>query len=643
VFCGDKVPFVLILAVLLPVAAAGAADGPGTPASRFLGNHHNSPVYYETQPVPYFLEENGELLHQNRLKLWHFPVVDVAGWDWRRGGIDDMSWWVQVEELRFLLPLLKSGREEDLELARKWFRGWYESEIATGTATGAGKVNRARWREPMSAAYRGMVLLYFLKLEELRDELDTAMVTILRDALITHQEYLADPAHFNSNSNHGLVEAFGLLEVTRAFPNTDYEDLGLNRLIKMGELSVSKLGTHKEHSPPYHFAFLNWIDRFSSYLGGQPHLDAEKVERIVGFARMMRETSYYMRDHDGTIPEIGDADSMNVAFRYPAYLDVGDRRAPKAFYDPEAGYAIHKDNNRYVVFTIQNEAPELPYHYHGDALAVYYRYKGETILGDPGKYEYTRSQLRQYFTQLSSHNTIVPTRHMKNGLGSRMAKSPGLEVTDTGTNFRATLEYPADFRARRTVVVPEHGKRIEVIDQFRRSRAPGKPNPKNVRPANKRKQPEKQKKEKRGHAGKQEAPGTNPPGRAQNQQQSRPLWNKNATLIWNFGYDVAAVKRVKPETGQSMAWELETVGGRAMRFSVTLSGFAGPAPELTPAIAKGQRVPLRGWYAPKMFTMRPSYMLTLDVALDGPATVTTTVDEKPRKYFPGLRILIRGY
>jgi hypothetical protein len=44
-----------------------------------------------------------------------------------------------------------------------------------------------------------------------------------------------------------------------------------------------------------------------------------------------------------------------------------------------------------------------------------------------------------------------------------------------------------------------------------------------------------------------------------------------------------------------------------------------------------------------MFTMRPSYMLTLDVALAGPATVTTTVEEKTRKYFPGLRILIRGY
>ncbi len=72
-------------------------------------------------------------------------MQDVTDWDWRNGGVDDLGWWIQVEELRFLLPLLKSGKPEDLDLAGSWFRSWYKAEMSFEDS------NMSRWTEPGQA------------------------------------------------------------------------------------------------------------------------------------------------------------------------------------------------------------------------------------------------------------------------------------------------------------------------------------------------------------------------------------------------------------------------------------------------------------------------------------------------------------
>jgi hypothetical protein len=211
----------LLTIALATLAAPAVSQEPAL----LLGNYHDSPVFYETQPVPYYLVDNKELLHKNQLKLWHFPAVDVTDWNWKTGGISDFSWWIQVEELRFLLPLLKSDDVKDRELARKWFWSWYDSNNKDARG------NQARWREPMSASYRAMVLVYFLKTEDLREDSSDKIRAGLREVIHQHQEYLIDPAHFNTKSNHGLVESFGLLEVTRVFPHTEYENTGMDRML----------------------------------------------------------------------------------------------------------------------------------------------------------------------------------------------------------------------------------------------------------------------------------------------------------------------------------------------------------------------------------------------------------------------------
>jgi hypothetical protein len=573
-------PIFITLALCALVVPAGAED-PGL----LLGNHHESPVYYEVHETPVFLLENKTLLYEDKLKLWHFPVVDVPDWNWITGGIDDYSWKIQVEELRFLLPLLKSGDLSDRELAREWFESWYKSNQ---TELRAG---HARWREPMSAAYRGMVLVYFLKTEELCGDSNDLIRVKLREVIHQHQEFLIEERNFNSRSNHGLVEAFGLLEVTRVFPNTEYELLGVDRLLEMAAVSVSVAGTHKEHSPNYHFVFLDWLDDFVSYLSKKPYLDQNRVSMLVDYVDRMKESAYYLQDHDGTIPTIGDADSLNVADRWPRYRDVGRRGAEPVLYDTEAGYAIYKGARRYVVFAVQDTRPDLHYHYHDDVLSVYYRYGGETILGDPGKYQHSWSTMRSYFVSMPAHNTVFSTSLATRIVGAsalKMATGSSREDTRRETTFTASAKHTS-FDVTRSVRIPRHGRRLVVMDDIRYVEG---------------------------------APAS-------------------ATVLWNLGCDVETVEE-RPGTGDgSWSYIVTTKKGQRLKVDIVVSSDLPGG--VTREIVKGRLEPIRGWYSPFLYVMRPSYAISVNVPLLESARVETRIDDAPRKYFPGLRILIKGY
>ena len=60
-------------------------------------------------------------------------------------------------------------------------------------------------------------------------------------------------------------------------------------------------------------------------------------------------------------------------------------------------------------------------------------------------------------------------------------------------------------------------------------------------------------------------------------------------------------------------------------------------------LVRGQRDPMRGWFAPKLFSMRPTYALGVDIPLQSSVVVRTRIEPVRDEYFPGLRILFRGY
>jgi len=594
-------PLFVALLVLAPLLSTAHAQ---KPPPNVRGNHLDYPVYYELNVedlLPH--EENLSDLSVGLLWLRHYPPVDVTDFDWSRGGIDDYSWWIQVEELRFLLPFIESDLPERRTIAERWFKSWYASQAMDPDANGA------RWGEPMSASFRAMVLVLFLKTEETREEPNDDLIGLLRETIYQHQEYLANPGHFNSNSNHGLVEALGLLEVTRVFPDTTMERLGLERMYEIVEKSVSKKGVHKEHSPVYHFVFLYWVDHFTAYLGRLPFLDEAIMGRLLEYAGLMKEAAYFMYDHGGVIAQLGDSDSVSVDDRYPDYGSRHRRGAETTLFDAEAGYAIYKGNSsrgdkRFVVFANQNLAPQLRYHFHDDVLSVYYAHDGETILGDGGKFEYSDTPERKYFVSPAAHNTIFPMQYLRTRR-PRYALFLADSTSTTGigkqgdVSFYARVRHPSAY-VERSVRVPR-GDRLEVVDVL-----------------------------------------TWPPVLSdEDRNRYRTAEPQYSGMVWNMGPAVVSLRSVRADTSGSYEWHLTSASGRRFKLVLTIDGGVEGARHRV-EVLEGSRSPDLGWYSPKMFVKKRKPSILVTVRPEHVLRVTTTIEPLVETPF-ALRILTKGY
>jgi hypothetical protein len=585
-----------LLAIAM-IATAASANAQITPPD-VSGNYHDSPVFYERYDEPHYPNaENLSSLHNGWLTLPNFSPADVRDFRWLTSNVDDYSWWIQVEELRFLLPFIGSERPGDLELAEKWFDSWYATEIINP------HLNIARWGEPMSAAYRGMVLVYLLKVEESRPDPDRDLIRSFRETIYNHREFLADERHFDANSNHGLVESMGLLEVTRVFPDRALEQLGLDRLLKIVETSVSEKGSHMEHAPGYHLAFMYMLDRYVEYLNGLQFLDKDVLNRLAQYRDLMRYAAYYMQDHGGTIAQIGDSDSIVVADRYPRFTEEETAYRPPVFYDAEAGFAVYKGNRtrgdrRYVVFAIQNETPQLFYHFHDDALSVYFADNGETLLGDQGKYEYTNTKERRYFVSPVAHNTVFPIEYLttrKPRYEVFVVDTSAVESGSDGVKFSGRIRHTsAD--VERIVFLPKRGG-MTVEDAITWSVPAG-----------------------------------------EGESAKRPLYT---AMVWNVGPDVASMDAVDTAADDEYRWLLTTHSGKRYRLRISVDRGVEGADHAV-EIYRGRHHPMMGWYSPTLFVKRPSPAILITLRPRQTVRVTTRVEAVSAVPF-ALRVLLRGY
>lgn len=574
-----------------PVRAAASEDD-------HPGDHHDSPVFFELYKTLYFDYDGMQSLRQNRLKIPDFPEVDLTDFDWNSGGINDYSWWARAERLVFLLPFIDSERETDRELAKKWFTFWYNSHKEMITP------NKAAWHDPFVVAYRAMVLVFYLKTEEDKPNPSERLIEMLRLSIFDHQLYLLDENHFERDSNHGLVEAIALIEVTRVARNHELTVLGMDRALSIIDVSVSDVGCHMEHSPGYAFSFLRWVGEIHDYCKTIRSIPPESFGRLAACWKRMQWTAYFMYDHRCNLPQIGDTDSVVVGESYPGKCVAEPDHDATALYDPEAGYAIYKghpstDDRRYVVFTIQNELPELRFHYHDDALAVFYSYDGEVILGDQGKYEYTFSSNRQYFASPAAHNTIFPAVFLSSRKGRynvSLAAATSIEENDETVQLAARIEHLNDILVARKVTIQKDKKTLCLVDTVWSL-------------ASEKLQP---------------AISSEGGSRSATNNRTSPEPQRLA-MVWNFGRDVTLIRSKPRDKKDSIALFLETRGGRRFRMSIDFDGDYDASSKET-ELARGEFVPMRGWYSPAMRVMRPVPALIITFVPTGVMSISTAVD-----------------
>lgn len=577
-------PCLVLLPVLaMPAALARAQDtGPEVDATLVppAGDFLQSPVYYEHFRARYSRAGDLKLLRSGRVRVQHFGPVDVSTFQWFTSSSTNYTWWMQMEELRFLLPAIASDRPSDRAIAKDWLARWFTIHMA-------GNAPPRLWGEPMTWAYRAMVMVYYLKTELRRDAPDPDVVGMLRGALLEHQEFLSRPENFDARSNHGLIDALGLLETTRVYADSTAIRRGNERMRSVIRASVSPRGAEIEQAAYYHFVFLRWLDEIRAYAPDASTIDSETVDLVRRTTRSMRDAAYFLQDQQGGIPQIGDTDSSRVDGFDADYRLLRSPGGATSFFDPAAGYAIEKDPawtpaRRYVVFCIPPSRAQMTYHRHDDPIAVLVALDGETVLGDAGRFEYEDTVERRFFVSGRAHNTVLLAATMdRSHTGLRTVRAVADRTSPAGAVWSAGLNL-GTVHWFRTVRVPARGDGVAVLDTLHVANA------------------------------------------------STPARERRVVVLWNIGHDVAAVRARSRRRGGTWSWELVTRRGR--RAVLTLRA-ADPALVESVRVARGEKSPLLGWYSPNQGEMRPVSVIVATVRVDADTALETRLDavRGPRK------------
>jgi hypothetical protein len=555
-----------ILFILFVVFMAGAPLSAMSADKGIVGSYLKSPLFFEMFYEEYYDDTNLDLLPGGTIHIHPFGIRDVVKFSWVepkiQPGAKEFSWWVRLESLRYLLPFIGSSETEHRIFLRGWFERWYEHH------KGLEAPNKAAW-ESMTTGIRAMVLAFYLKHTDMQVPKDDLLISHLRDALLDHQSFLAKEENFSRKSNHGMWEALGLFETTRVHPDSGYARLALERLQYIIEKSVSKMGIHKEHSPGYHFHFLRWMQEYTTYLRSLPHLPWTGLQLVEEILQDMVDAAYFLQDHDGNIPTIRDTDESTVPERW-LLETTSDKDG--VYFDKEAGYAIYKDGEgrglrRYIIFNIQNRRPNLPYHFHNDALAVYFNCDGETILGDQGRYEYGYSSERTYFQSFSAHNTIIPFIYLDIARGSKqsgalskfnLVSDPSLTDRGDAVLFSAGNSF-IKIMVDRRVLIPKKELMLKVRDRI--------------------------------------------------------VCSANAVVLWNIGPDVEEIiQQKKPSTDQCLyVWKIRTKKKKNYLLSISVKGQSDKD-KVQMLVFEGSLSPMLGWYTPGYLEKVPSKVILLQLS-----------------------------
>ena len=559
---------VFVASVVLCAMAGTASGRPAKPAPLFYERFPNETVTRVGDELP--------LLRTGKVRLQHYEPVDVSRFEWERETFTEYTWWMQMQELRFLLPAIASPAAADRRLARGWFLRWYAVHMTPEPRT-------TGWGEPMTAAYRAMVLAYLLRTEENHADREESVMELMRETIRGHQRWLAQSKNFDPHSNHGFIDALGLFETTRIVPDSAASALALARLGEMMARAVSPHGLEKEHSAAYHFAVLRWLDQMAGYFASVPGVPAGQVGTMKQYAARMRRAGYFLQDHEGRIPPIGDTDSVTVESFSPAYRLREPAGKHDSIFDTESGYAIYKGpaatgDCRYVVFRTPTGGVEMKSHMHADALSVLFSLAGEWVLGDAGRYSYTVGPERDFCTSPSAHSALMPSPPGAGGYPRDMlllAREVRSHSDSRQVVWSASVAIGGATYAR-TVRIPTPGNSITVTDTLLPVR----------------------------------------------QQRPEP---GESVMLWNLGDDVAEVRETGGGAKGERAWLLVTRKGQRVRLVVSASG-PGKAGVVEARVVRGQRDPMLGWYSPAQGILRPASTLFVRLRRDPAVFVSTRIE-----------------
>lgn len=358
-----------------------------------------------------------------------FPAVDLGfPPDWRRDPFDNRTWDFHRHSLEWLEPIIRASATSDdaLELLAAVVNSWIEenSELPGGT--------RYVWNDH-SAAIRTRVLLFLIHTLDRFERWQHVDRELVVASLVQHGAFLADPANYVANSNHGLEVAASLLALSVSLPEIRYSRewrrVAEQRLTAYVSHNFSQRAVHMEQSPAYHLFVTVRLMSVVAFMHRNGFAIPEEVSKTVRAASAVWP---YFRRPDGSTPMVGDTPLYSKPIHFnnvheqllgykPRAIAPEHQLNPRedgasAFVDAESGFAVYADlaptvepqsDRRSFQVVVKCNTFESP-HSHRDAGSLVVWWEGREWLVDSGYYSMEeRTEERQYMRSPRAHNVVM--------------------------------------------------------------------------------------------------------------------------------------------------------------------------------------------------------------------------------------------
>lgn len=366
---------------------------------------------------------------------------------WTEDPYNDEYWRYNFYSLRFTKDLLNAAYDtHDPKYAKKLV------EIID-SFDNVGINQPTAWSDPHAVAWRSMTYSdIWWKLRSI-NQLPISTSNAMLDVMERQGKYLADPAHYEAQYNHGTNEAAALYQLAVSFPTlpnaNSWLETGKQR-ISVGLTSIfDKDGALVEHSPYYdYYALVKYWDVYTysnRYNVIVSNDYKEKITNMINYAA-------YILGPDNSVPIVGSSlksqinnseeykeiSDFNKTFQYAITQGAkGTKPKLNSVQFDTTGQSILRSSWNSKPY---NEQSQLIFNYGSyitnhsqlDNLSLELYGGGTQLITGPGLYTYEDNNYHDYFYGTHSQNTVLVDGQNQN----------------QGTGYATPLEQTSDYSSQ---------------------------------------------------------------------------------------------------------------------------------------------------------------------------------------------------
>ncbi len=241
----------------------------------------------------------------------------------------------------------------------------------------------------------------------------------LRPCLQEQMEFLADPANFQGNWNHGVDQARALIRLAAYLDNATHRSTGVRRLREALAALVDVEGVTLEQAIHYQNYNYQQVSKCLSLLAAEGVKDPLLDEIATRQALMPAFLAHATRP-DGTWFEIGDTPwqpANPIPGTVAEYAATQGARGPvpqdtvrvyaAGYIFGRSGWGTSRAFADESAYAIRFGPPRIV-HGHNDHMSISYCANGREILRDGGFHGYTDDDNRTFLRLAEAHNCVVP-------------------------------------------------------------------------------------------------------------------------------------------------------------------------------------------------------------------------------------------